>query len=583
MDSPSLYQSHPWVLGVRADGSAFGVFADTPGKVVVDLRDGIEFRAQGAGFPVIAIERESPQDVLRSLATLIGTMPMPPRWALGYQQCRYSYFPDSEVVRIAAEFRRRDIPCDVIWMDIDYMDGFRSFTFSPAHFPDPDGLNDSLHTLGFHSVWMIDPGIKLEPGYFVYDQGTRGDHWVQRADGAVFTGPVWPGLCAFPDFTRAETRGWWGSLYRDFMAHGMDGVWNDMNEPAVFETPSHSMPETNRHRADPELGGSGPHTRYHNVYGMQMVRATRDGILAARPERRPFVLSRANYIGGQRYAAAWTGDNIASWEHLAMSVPMVLNLGLSGQPFAGPDIGGFKGNGDGELFARWMGFGALLPFARAHTEKGTASKEPWSFGPAVEATCRRALETRYRLLPYLYTCFREAARTGVPVARPAFFADPRDPRLRAEGDAFLLGPDLLVVPALDPARERRPALPRGGWREVTLFGQDEQGAHDPDLPRIYQRGGSIVPLGPAVAFTEQAPLDTLELLVCLDAEGVASGLLYEDAGDGHEHERGAFRLTRLAARREGSGPHVVAEHVEGSWPAIERPLRLVVVEGESPR
>jgi alpha-glucosidase len=503
-------------------------------------------------------------------------MPLPPKWALGYQQCRYSYFPDQEVLRIAREFRRREIPCDVIWMDIDYMNGFRSFTFSPVHFPNPRAVNDSLHARGFHSVWMIDPGIKAEPGFFVYDEGTRGDHWVTRADGSAFTGSVWPGSCVFPDFTRAETRAWWGSLYRDFLAQGVDGVWNDMNEPAVFHTPNKSMPETNHHRADRELGGPGPHARYHNVYGMLMARATREGMQAARPERRPFVLSRANSIGGQRYAAAWTGDNVADWEHLAMSVPMALNLGLSGQPFVGPDIGGYKGFGSRELFARWMGFAALLPFARAHTEKGAPPKEPWSFGPAAEATCRRAIETRYRLMPYLYTTFRTASISGVPVARPAFFADPGDARLRGESDAFLLGPDLLVAPELDSMRRREPALPRGAWREVALFNRDERGVRDPDLPRIFQRGGSIVPLGPRVQFVDQAPLDSLVLLVSLDDRGEARGVLYEDSGDGYGYTRGEYRLTEIVARRAGSDLRIETRRIEGDWPAPERPVRTIV-------
>lgn len=579
--TPSLYQSHPWVLAVRADGSAFGVFADTPGRVVVDLADGIEFRAQGPAFPLIAIERGSPDSVVMALADLTGRMPMPPKWALGYQQCRFSYAPDSAVLRIAREFRRRAIPCDVIWVDIDYMRGFRSFTFDPAGFPDPKALNDSLHALGFRSVWMIDPGLKLDPGWDVYEQGTRGDHWTQRHDGAPFTGSVWPGACVFPDFTRAATRAWWAGLTRDFVATGLDGVWDDMNEPAVFDGPGKTMPETARHRADPELGGPGAHARYHNVYGMLMARATREGVLAARPGRRPFVLSRANHIGGQRYAAAWTGDNVADWSHLAWSVPMALNLGLSGQPFAGPDIGGYKGPGDAQMFARWMGVGALLPFARAHTEKGNPPKEPWSFGPAAEATCRRAIETRYRLMPYLYGVFREAHVTGLPVARPAFFADPRDPALRAEQQAFLLGGDLMVAPDLTPDRARSHALPKRGWVEIAPLAPGADGRRDPDLPRLFQRRGSIVPVGPVVQFADERLLDTLEVLVALDDAGRAEGLLYEDAGDGFGFERGEYRVTRLTARREGDAVRVEAARVEGAWPEVTRPL-VVRVAGTGP-
>jgi alpha-glucosidase len=561
-DTPSLYQSHPWVLAVRPDGSAYGVLADTPGRVTVDLIEGISFRAQGPPFALIVIDRASPQAVLGALADLTGHMPLPPRWALGYHQCRYSYYPAAQALEVAREFRRRRIPCDVIWLDIDYMDGFRLFTFSPSGFPDPRAFNDSLHAAGFRSVWIVDPGVKRDPGYAVYREGTAGDHWVKTATGEDYVGRVWPGQCVFPDFTRAATRAWWAGQVRGFAATGADGIWNDMNEPAIFDVDSKTMPETNRHRADPELGGTGLHLRFHNVYGSLMARATREGLLAARPERRPFVLSRAGSIGSQRYAAGWTGDNRATWKHLAASVPMALNLGLSGQPMSGPDIGGFGGSPDATMFARWMGVGTLLPFARAHSEKGSPRREPWSFGPGTEATCRRAIETRYRLLPYLYTLFREASVDGLPVARPVFFADPGDDRLRAEDHAFLLGADLLVVPDLTEDGSHVPMLPKGLWRPVEVTG----GAHDPDLPRLLVRGGGIVPLGPVLQYADERPLDEVELLVCLDARGRAAGTLYEDAGDGFGYRDGEYRLTRFAAQLEGARLVVRVESSEGSWP-----------------
>ncbi len=560
-DTPSLYQSHPWVLAVRADGTAYGVLADTPGRTAMDLADGITFRAQGPPFDVIVIERESPQAVLGALADLTGHMPLPPKWALGYQQCRYSYYPAAQVLEVAREFRRRRVPCDVMWMDIDYMDGYRLFTFDPRGFADPRALNDSLHAAGFRSVWIVDPGVKVDAGYPVYRQGSAGDHWVKAADGADYVGKVWPGPCVFPDFTRSATRAWWGALVGGFAATGADGIWNDMNEPAIFDVRSKTMPENSRHRADAELGGPGPHLRYHNVYGSLMARATREGLEAARPDRRPFVLTRAGFIGTQRYAACWTGDNRATWRHLAASVPMALNLGLSGQPMCGPDIGGFGGAPDGTLFARWMGVGSLLPFARGHSEKGSPRREPWSFGPGVEATCRRALETRYRLMPYLYTLFREASMDGLPVARPVFFADPKDDRLRAEDHAFLLGADLLVVPDLTDDRSHLPMLPKGIWRSAEIAG----GARDPDLPRLLVRGGGIVPLGPVVQYVDERPLDEVELLVCLDARGNAAGTLYEDAGDGYGYRAGEYRLTRFAARLAGGRVEVRIAASEGAW------------------
>ncbi|TVQ61277.1 MAG: DUF5110 domain-containing protein [Phycisphaerales bacterium] len=577
-NSLSLYQSHPYVLAVRADGTAFGVIADTTYRCRIETRDdAIVFAAEGRAFPLIVIDGATPQEVTSKLAELTGYMPMPPKWAIGYHQCRYSYYPESVVRELAEGFRKRNIPCDVIWMDIDYMDGFRTFTFSDEHFPDPKGLNDWLLSKGFHNVWMINPGVKDEEGYFVRDQLVEGDHAVKRADGSTFRGEVWPGPCLFPDFTRRETREWWATLYQDFIAQNVTGVWNDMNEPAIFNVESKTMPEDNVHRADEALGGEGNHQRYHNIYGMQMVSASRDGIQAAAPDRRVFVLSRANFLGGHRYAATWSGDNVADWDHLEWSVSMTLNLGLSGQPFNGPDIGGFAGNGTAEMFRRWMAVGAMMPFARGHTGKGNIDKEPWSFGAEVEATSRRALERRYVMLPYFYTLFREAATTGLPVMRPVFFADPADPALRSEDDAFLLGSGVLVVPFMTPEADRVFALPKGDWRRFDFAHKIDGDSEDEYLPEMYLKAGSILPTGPVKQYVGERPLDELTLIVALDNNGRASGTLYEDDGDGHAYREGGFRLTEFRASLVGDIVTVTSRVAEGDWAPAERRVHVRII------
>ena len=570
----SLYQSHPWVLAVRQDGSAFGVLADTTYRCRIDLTEEIEFAAAGPSYPTIIIKGESPQAVLKKLAGLIGKTPLPPRWALGYHQCRYSYYPASRVLEVAKGFRNRNIPCDVIWMDIDYMDKFKIFTFDPNGFPDPAGLNRNLHELGFKTVWMIDPGVKAERGYFVYDQGSAGNHWVKKADGTEYNGEVWPGLCAFPDFTRPQTRDWWAGLYQDFVATGVDGVWNDMCEPAVFDVASKTMPEDNIHAGGGGLP-RGPHAMYHNAYGMLMVKASREGIQAANPDKRPFVLARANFIGGHRYAATWTGDNTASWEHLGYSVPMILNLGLSGQPFTGPDIGGFVGDGDGPMFAHWLGVGAFFPFCRAHTAKDTRNKEPWAFGQEIEDICRTSLERRYRLLPYLYTLFYASSRDGLPVMRPVFFADPDDQALRAEDDAFLLGKDLLVAPVLTPGGQRTYAHPSGIWRTITLLDEDYQAQSE--LPELKIRGGAIIPLGKVAQNATEDLLGTLTLVVCLDENGAAKGTLYEDAYEGHGYKKGQYLLTEYEAHRQGDRVIVKVAGQKGELPRRKRNVQVELV------
>lgn len=614
----NLYQAHPWILGVRSDGSAFGIILDTTYRLSLTLptltaaAGSIIAISDGPAFPVITIERPHPAEIMKALGQLTGTIELPPLWALGFHQCRFSYNPEARVREIADGFRSRKIPADVIWLDIDYMDKFRTFTFDRAQFPDPKRLNDYLKSLGFHNIWMINPGVAADPakfppgGYPIFEQLMKGDHATQKADGTTYFGEVWPGKCVFPDFTRAATRAWWATLYKPFMAQGIDGVWNDMNEPAVFNTPDpqlKTMPDSNLHRADPELGGPGSHLRYHNVYGMLMVKASREGILAANPDKRPFVLSRANFLGGHRYAAMWTGDNLANWYHLDISVAMSINMGLSGQPFAGPDIGGFSGNGpggqEGLLYERWIGFGALLPFARAHTGKGAIDKEPWSFGPEVEQTARDAIGRRYRLMPYFYTLFREASVTGLPVIRPLFFLDPKDPTLRTEDDAFLLGDSLLVVPQMVPDLSRVPTLPTdiARWarfdfsadsarsRLLTADGAplsepavDAPEEPDEDLPTLYLRPGSIIPVGPLMQFTGEKPLDPLTLYVNLDDSGRATGTLYEDAGDGFAYRTGDYRLTTFSAQREGDTVRITVTNTEGNRPAPPRTLRVRVLK-----
>ncbi|CAA6669562.1 unnamed protein product [Spirodela intermedia] len=570
----SLYQSHPWVMALLPDGKALGVLADTTRRCEVDLREEstIKFTASSA-YPVITFGPfETPAEVLMRLSRAIGTVFMPPKWSLGYHQCRWSYDSDEKVMKIAQTFRDKGIPCDVIWMDIDYMDGFRCFTFDKERFPDPKSLFRDLHARGFNAIWMLDPGIKREPGYFVYDSGCEKDAWILKEDQEPFVGDVWPGPCVFPDYTREETRQWWAKLVRDFISNGVDGIWNDMNEPAVFKVVTKTMPESNIHRGDAELGGNQNHSHYHNVYGMLMARSTYEGMRMSSAQKRPFVLTRAGFIGSQRYAATWTGDNLANWEHLHMSIPMMLQLSLSGQPLSGPDIGGYAGNASPKLFGRWMGVGAMFPFSRGHSETDTIDHEPWSFGEECEEVCRLALLRRYRLIPHIYTLFYMAHTKGTPVAAPTFFADPKDPRLRSVENSFLMGP-LLICASTVPDKgsdELQFVLPKGIWLRFD-FGD----AH-PDLPNLYLQGGSIIPMGPAVQHVgETNPTDELFLMIALDENGRAEGVLFEDDGDGYDFIRGGYLLTYYVAELHSSSVTVKVSRAEGS---LERPKRALHVQ-----
>jgi alpha-glucosidase len=552
-----LYQSHPWVLGVRPDGTAFGVIADNTWEMEINITDTtIAFTSQGPAFRVLVFQSSTPQGVIKELAALNAKISLPPLWALGYHQCRYSYMSDSEVRAVADSFRVNQLPCDVIWMDIDYMNQYEIFTFSPTGYPNPPALNSFLHTNKFKSVWMIDPGVKQLPGYFVYDQGTSGNYWVQNSSLSPYVGTVWPGNCVFPDFTMPATRNWWAGLYTGFMANGIDGVWNDMNEPSVFNGPGGTMPTSNIHRG----GGGLPqasHLRYHNVFGRLMVEASRNGIMQANPTKRPFVLSRANYLGGQQYAATWTGDNASTSAFMQLSVPMILTLGLSGQPFSGADVTGYSGTCTPEIFGQWMALGTFYPFYRNHSEKGTNRREPWTFGPAMEQVARVALQRRYRLLPYIYTLMQESTVDGLPVMRPLFFADPTNASLRNQQQAFLLGDDLLVVPKWATSV----TMPGGTWNSFSLVGVDT--INDPYQPTVYLKAGSILPLGQIIQSTVDYSADSLTLVVSLDKNGQATGSVYSDSAEGYSYQNGQYLTRAFNIKPYGSDSLILTATVTG--------------------
>jgi alpha-glucosidase len=384
-----------------------------------------------------------------------------------------------------------------VWLDIDHMDRHRTLTFDPERFADPRALVAALRELDLATVAIVDPGVAVAEGYELYESGRAAEHFVLDAASNPARGRVWPGVCAFPDYTREATRSWWAGEVERFASIGLAGLWCDMNEPSVFRTPSKTLPLDARHRG---LGG-GTHARFHNVYGQLMAEATRAGLARALGGDAPFVLTRASHLGGARFAATWTGDNQATWADLRAAIPMVLSLGLCGQPFCGPDLGGFDGDPSPELFARWFDLGAYLPFARGHSERTACRKEPWAFGAEIERCVRAALERRMRLAPLWLELARESARTGLPIVRPIFFADPGDPALRAIDDEFLLGDDLLVAPiVVEGARERELYLPRtpgGGWYEFP----DGRDLIPPGLVRaraalgetpVYARAGALV-------------------------------------------------------------------------------------------
>lgn len=569
-----LYQSIPFYLAMREDGHCHGFFLNNTFRSRFDLSDELKQRqvisVVGGELDQYVFAGPTPAEVIERYTLLTGRPSMPPRWALGYHQARWGYSSAKEIREVAQRLRADRLPADVIYIDIERQDEYRVFTWNKERFPDPAGLIRELREMGFRVGIVLSVGVKYQPegGYHVYTEGAERGYFMSEGDGPLLR-HLWPGLAVYPDFSRHEVREWWGSHYALSADAGIRVFVNDMNEPSMRNAPI--MEARAGVVYPPDETKVGPpdevttHGEVHNIYGDLEDRAADVALRRMLPDERHLLVTRAGFAGTQRYAATWTGDNASFWEHLEMSLPQLLNLGLSGMPFAGADIGGFYADCKPELLARWFQLGALYPIAKQNCAKPCRPQEPWVFGPEVEAICRRALELRYRLLPYLYTVAAEAARCGAPVLRPLLyhFGDDREARFR--DDEALLGRDLLIAPVLRPARHRREVyLPKGMWydlRDDSAFRGRQSvlvdASLDQDIP-VFVRGGSVIPMGPVMQWTEERPLDPLDLHIYPDDGDTATGELYDDDGASRRHERGECATTRymyragvLTARREG--------------------------------
>ena len=557
-ETDPLYEDIPFFYGIR-EGKAYGIFFDNPSRTWFDMgkesRRRYAFGAESGDINYYFFCGPSAKQILSRFSAMVGRMPLPPRWSLGYQQCRWSYAPESRVREIAGNFRSRNIPCDVIYLDIDYMDGYRIFTWNPKGFPDPKKLIADLGALGFRVAVIVDPGIKKDSTYAVYRSGLERGAFVRSSRGGIWTGTVWPGMCAFPDFTSTAARAWWGAQFAGLVEDGVRGFWNDMNEPSVFDTPTKTIDLDALHAGD---GSPLPHAEVHNVYGLEMVRGTYEGVKSLLKGERPFVLTRASYAGGERYSAAWTGDNISSWEHLEMAIPMCLGMGLSGQPYIGSDIGGFIGHPSGELFARWLELGVFTPLMRAHSVTGEVNKEPWEFGDAITAINRETIKLRYRLLPYIYTAMEEASATGIPAMRPMLLEFPDDARFAETADEFMFGSELLAAPVIVQGDVRKNVLlPRGRWYDFTTCERFEGGGSitvAAPLGRIpvFARAGSVIPMQQVVQYTGQAPIAPLTLVAFPPEPGKDyASPYYEDDGTTFDYQRGTYWRRTFNQSEEG--------------------------------
>lgn len=492
----ALYVSIPFVIAFESE-EASGLFLDNPGKTRFDFRSNapdFDIHSDHGEPDLYLLQGPSMKEVIRCYTHLTGRMPLPPRWALGYHQSRYSYMSQDEVMKLVDTFEEKQIPLDAVYLDIHYMNGYRVFTFDRDRFPDPKTMVGQLKNRGVRIVPIVDPGVKQDPLYPVYRDGIANDVFCKTAEGELFIGDVWPGASAFPDFTEERVATWWKTQQQFYVDLGITGIWNDMNEPAVFnESKTMDLNVMHRNNGTPKT-----HGELHNLYGTLMSKATYEGLVEGIGGERPFVLTRAGYAGVQRHAAVWTGDNRSFWEHMAMAMPMVLNMGLSGIAFGGPDVGGFAHHATGELLARWTQMGAFFPFFRNHSALETVRQEPWSFGEVTERIVRKYIELRVAWMPYLYTAFREASETGLPVMRPLVLEYPDDAATYQLDDQFLCGRDLLVAPVYRPGATCRAVyLPHGTWENNWTGERIQGGRHilvdaPIDTMPMFVRCGSII-------------------------------------------------------------------------------------------
>jgi len=548
-----IYKAIPFYTGIHHK-KAYGIFFDNTFRTFFDFcqerRNVASFWAQGGEMNYYFIYGPQMRDVVANYTDLTGRPhQLPPLWALGYHQSKWSYYPESKVKDVTNKLRDLKIPCDAIYLDIDYMDDFRCFTWNKDYFPDPKRMVKELSDNGFKTIVIIDPGIKIDPNYSVFKEGLEKNYFCKRADGPYMKGKVWPGECYFPDFTSAKVREWWSDLFKELIEDiGVKGVWNDMNEPAVMDVPGKSFPDDVRHSYD---GNHCSHRKAHNVYGMQMARATYQGLKKFSYPKRPFVITRAAYAGTQRYTSTWTGDNSATWDHLSIANAQAQRMCMSGFSFVGSDIGGFAEQPNGELYARWIQLGVFHPFCRTHSSGDHGEQEPYSFDDNVTNIVRKFIEIRYQLLPYLYTAFWRYINEGVPILKSLVLFDQDDLQTHHRNDEFIFGEKILVCPILEPnAKGRRMFIPRGKWYnfwncELILGGEEVWVDADIDSMPIFIKEGAIIPKYPIQQYVGEKTIDQLKLEVFYKL-GNEKSQVFEDAHDGYDYKKGKFSLRNFS-------------------------------------
>lgn len=565
-----LYKSIPFFITLKKN-AVFGLFFDNTFKSFFDMGKESEnyywFGADKGNLDYYFIGGADMKEIIKGYMYLTGTAPLPQLWTLGYHQSKWGYKCEEDVRKVAQKMRENQIPCDVIHLDIDYMERYKVFTIDEKKFPDMKKLTDDLAKMGLRIVTIMDPGVKVEKEYPVYEEGVEKGYFATTPDGEIYENVVWPGDSVYPDFGRKEVRDWWGDHYKMLLDAGVAGIWTDMNEPASFkgELPADVVFYDEERKST--------HAEQHNLYGLNMTKATYQGLLK-HTGKRPFVITRACYSGTQKYSTAWTGDNHSIWAHLQMAIPQMCNMGISGMPFIGTDIGGFGSDTTKELLCRWIQVGCFSPLCRNHASAGTRSQEPWEWGEETVAIYRKYLDLRYRLLPYIYDLCKVEAEEGIPMLRPLVLNYEKDENVKNLNGEFMLGGSILVAPVVEQGMTQKLVyLPEGTWYDFWTKEKVQGGRYfireaALDVCPIYVKAGSILPMY-ASRLTTMGEKDQELYLDVYPGEGVCEYVHYQDNGEDFQYLEGEYNLYRFQVKNGELDVQMIHQGYEKKYEKIE--------------
>lgn len=572
-----MYAGVPFFIGLHHQ-QIYGIYYDNSYRSTFNFgasnKRFSSYTFDGGDRDEFFIHDDSVAKIIAHYTSLTGRMPLPPKWSIGYQQSRCSYASEDQVMFIARTLREKKIPADGIVLDADYLKDYEPFRINKERFPDMRGLADKLRGMNLELTASVNPGIRIDNSYPAYKSMLLQDVFLKYTDGKPYIADIYPNTNLYPDFTDPKARAWWIDNMKVHQDVGINGYWNDMNEPAID---GQAMPDNVVFDFD---GRNGSTAEAHNLYGMLMARSSFESFKKFGGNKRPFVLSRAGFAGIQRYAAVWSGDNQAKDEHILLGALLNNQMGLAGVSFTGPDLGGYIGDGNKDLYKRWVEVGVFSPYLRNHREQNAASNEPWAYGEEAEAISKTYIGFRYRLLPYLYSKFRETSETGIPISRCLCIDDPLDEKVYQQKYQyeFLFGDAMLVNPMTSKESSKQTYLPAGDWYDLfsdeLIQGQREVGSDYPAyrIP-IFVKASSIVPLQTEVQSTKDLPSDTLYVHVFYGS-AAHRFVYFEDDGTTLNYQRGDYYQRSIDF--DPSAKKIVFSKPEGSYASHFKKIAVVL-------